>query len=61
MGDDEFEDDIEGTTGINEEIPKRELAYNKKVEYLQMNPIELTDSKVGLDQIFTEKAADKEE
>ena len=34
VGDDEFEDDIEATTGLNEEIPKREIAYNKRVDYM---------------------------
>ena len=61
VGDDEFEDDPEDTTGFNEEIPKREIAYNKKVEYMQMNPIELSDSKVGREQIFKEFASDKPE
>ena len=46
-----------------QEIPKNEIAYNKKVEQYQMNPITLTETSVGLEEIFEARktAAEKGE
>ena len=50
----EAEDDTEDRTGLNEPTPAREIAYYKKVEAFQQNPIELTDSAKGMEDILRE-------
>ena len=50
------EEDPEEDSGINAPVPNSEALYGKKIEYLQSNPIKLTDSKVGMDQMFEKKS-----
>ena len=47
---------------MNKPIEKKDMVYNRKAERLQMNPIGLTESPVGLEEIFAARnAADKAE
>ena len=56
------DDEEEGPENpLDAEIPLKDAVYGKKIERLQMNPIKLTDSNVGMGNVFDNKAAGKEE
>ena len=47
------EEDPDEDTGVNTPIKNSEALYGKKLQYLQQNPITLTDSAKGTESLFT--------
>ena len=56
----EEEEELEPNS-FDKEVPLKEVEYGKKIDYMQMNPIKLTDSEASMADLFKEKASGKEQ
>ena len=56
----EEEEEVEPSS-FDKEVPLKEVEYGKKIDYMQMNPIKLTDSEASMEDLFKEKATGKEQ
>ena len=56
----EEEEEVEPNS-FDKEVPLKEVEYGKKIDYMQMNPIKLTDSEASMADLFKEKASGKEQ
>ena len=55
------DDEEEGENPFQSEVPLKDAVYGRKLEQLQMNPITLSDSSAGMQDVFNEKTAGKGE